>query len=84
MARVLVPLTKDVWAELGTGEMIITLHKAGGTTAPGRLLLNQVESNTAALPVTRDRAGAQFANTSATDTIYAKATGTDWEVVVDQ
>lgn len=80
MARTIVPLTEDVWADLGTAEMIITLHKSGQS---GKLLLNQAEDDDSALLVTKNRYGDQFSNTTATDTIFAKATAPGWEVAVD-
>ena len=82
MARTIVSLTKDVWADLGTGEMVITIHQAGSSA--GHLLLNQAQVDASSLIVTKDRRGAQFSNTSASDTIYAKATAADWKLAVDQ
>ena len=82
MARTIVLLTKDVWTDLGTGEMVITLHSSPGKA--GHLLLNQAQVDASALIVTQDRRGDQFSNTSASDTIYAKATGDGWKLAVDQ
>ncbi len=80
MARTLVALTEDVWADLGTAEMIIEVAKEGPT---GRLLLNQAESDVAALVIPKGSAGFQYSNTKATDTIFAKATAPGWSVIVD-
>ena len=81
MARSIVSLTEDVWTSLGTGEMIITLHKSSEKS--GHLLLNQAEVDASALTITRDRRGHQFANTSVVDEIFAKATSVGWELAVD-
>ena len=81
MQRVIVPLTKDVWSTLGTGEMVITLHKAGKS---GVLRLNQSQVDASSLVITKDRYGDQFSNTSAIDTIEAKASADGWELAVNQ
>ena len=80
MARALVALTEDVWTDLGTAEMIIEVAKEGRS---GGLLLNQAETEVAALVIPKGSAGWQFSNTKATDTIFAKASAPGWSVIVD-
>ena len=80
MARTIVQLTEDVWANLGTAEMVITLHKSASS---GHLKLNQAQDDASSLVITKDRFGDQFSNTKGTDTIFAKATAPGWEVAVD-
>lgn len=81
MARSIVSLTEDVWTSLGTGLMIITIHKTGPLA--GKLQLNQQEDDASSLLITKDRAGDQIANTSPADEIFAKATSADWKLAVD-
>ena len=81
MARTIVSLTEDVWTSLGTGEMVITIHKS--STAAGQLKLNQQEDLDSSLIITKDRRGDQIANTTATDEIFAYPTSAGWEVAVD-
>lgn len=80
MARTIVALTDDVWTDLGTGSMIVTVHKQGST---GHLLLNNSQTDSSSLLVNQGRVGHQFSNNVAADTFSVKATGPGWEVAFD-
>lgn len=79
MARTLFILTKDVWADLGVGPMVITVQRQG---TGGVLQINQVQDDDTSLKITRNRLGDQISSTS-TENISVKATDVGWAVVRD-
>ena len=80
MARVIVSVPDSAWVDLGTGQMVMTIHKEG----TGSLLINNSQDVPTALRVTKGRAGDQFFNNNPDATISAYADGgAGWEIAVD-
>lgn len=78
MARNAFVLVQDVWTDLGTGLLVVTVKKVG----EGPCFINSVQVDATADQM--DRApGAQFHNNAAADTVFVKAAGPGWEVIAD-
>ena len=79
MARALFPLTPNVWQDLGTSNMLVTLHQTGD----GTLNLNSAQDIPTSLKISNGRPGVQFENNVPIDTISALATGAGWILAVE-
>jgi len=80
MARAIVALTADVWTDVGTGALVLTIAQEG----EGKLFLNNSQAEASAFEIfPRGSAGRQFANNVALSTTSCKSTGAGWSVAVD-
>lgn len=80
MARTVVTVTTSWVSVLATSLGSIYVEKIGA----GVLLLNDAASDTGALAIQQDDGPRkQVEVKSASGTVYAKATGTGWQIVVD-